>query len=758
MRKFAACAAVSVCAGLALGVTPGEWTHATEADFADGEFASTVVNSLGEISLSRQVTILAPSSAAPAVVSAVAPAGKMIYFASGSGSAIYRIREGKTEQFAKTPGAMVCSLLWTGRELLAGVGGQEAGIYTLDRRGGAKCRWSDPNVKYVWAMVPGERGTVYAATGAEGAVYAVDKEGKAQAVYRTGQLAKNVLCLARSKSGLIYAGTDENGLVIEIDPAAKTGRVILDAEEKEIAAVAPDESGGVYAATSDAAKAAEEGAVEPAAAKGGKPQPATAPRKEPPNTGPASRPGLSPRGFQAAIERALKTSTTGKAGADTPSMRSDPAELAAATKPRPAPAPAARPPRAPPAAAPEEEAGNAVYYVRPDGLVTTVLRKPLTILAMKLHEGKLILATGNGGCIYSTSPDGQDVTRIADTDAKQVTCLAVAADGRIVFGAANKGSVGALEKELAKEGTFTSKALDAKQIAKWGTVRVESFAGPGAAVAVATRSGNLAEPNDNTWSRWSNDQPVGESFVPVSSPAGRFLQYRLKLTAQNSPPVVQAVGIVYQVGNLPPVISSLTLKASGASREGEQESPDRPQAFRHLAITASDANGDKLTYSLFFRQVGTESWIKIADKLEAPNYVWDTQSVGDGTYQLRAVASDSPANPPESAAEASRISSPFEVDNTTPAISLAAKIEKGAVALSGQAVDAGSRIVSIHYAVDSNTDWTAVLPADGIADSPRERFEFRLDDLQEGSHRIAVKAADLFGNTGYATVTVTIGK
>jgi sugar lactone lactonase YvrE len=741
---FSVLAALLFFAATAAAVTPGQWTHATEADFAGGEFDSTVVNSLGEIGLARQVTVLAPSSLAPAVVSALAPAGKTIYFASGGSGAIYRYRDGKTERFANTPGATVCSLLWTGKELLAGVGGKEAGIHAVDRNGGVTRRWSDPNVKYVWAMVPGEGGTIYAATGAQGAVYSVDAEGKAEALYRTGPLAKNVLCLARAKSGLLYAGTDQDGLVIEIDPAAKTGRAILDAEEKEIAAIVVDEK-GIYAATSDAAKAAADGAVEPAATDGGRPHPATAPARKLSSSGPATQPSPLSMSSESAAAKARPIEDSTKLAAPPPRPR-----IRLVSPPRPGvPAPAA------PAA---EEAGNAVYCIRPDGLVTTVLRKPLTILAMAMRDGRLILGTGNGGCVYSASLDGQDVARIADTDAKQITCLAVTGDGRVLFGTANKGCLGSLGRDLAKEGTFTSKALDAKQIAKWGTIRVAASAGGASGVTFATRSGNIGEPNDGAWIGWSVEQPVGDGFAPIASPAGRFLQYRLKLTGGKPSPAVRGVEVIYQVGNLPPVVSAVTFKPSSSAREGEQEQTDRPQAFRHVTITATDVNEDQLIYSLFFRQSGSESWIKIADKLEAPNYVWDTRSVGDGSYQLRAVVSDSPSNPRDSAVEGWRVSSTLEVDNTAPVVSLAASSDDGAASLTGQSVDAGSRIVSIHYAVDSNTDWTAVLPEDGIADSPKEGFQFRVEDLSQGAHRIAVKVADLYGNTGYATVTVTVGK
>ena len=67
-----------------------------------------------------------------------------------------------------------------------------------------------------------------------------------------------------------------------------------------------------------------------------------------------------------------------------------------------------------------------------------------------------------------------------------------------------------------------------------------------------------------------------------------------------------------------------------------------------------------------------------------------------------------------------------------------------------------SRIADIHYSVDSATEWTAVLPTDGMADSPREPFAFTTKKLEKGAHRVAVRVRDAFGNTAHAAITVTV--
>ena len=746
--------AVLLGAGGLLAVTPVSVEHGSEGDFLGGEFSATALTSAGEIRLGREVTVLARSGQAPAVVSALAVADKTIYLASGGDNQIYKVQGTKSDKFAAPGGTMVNSLLWTGKDLLAGCGGEEgAGLYRVDGQGKSALLFSDESVQYIWAIVADGQGKLFLATGPKARIYAVDAaSGKGELLYEIGDnLAKNILCLVRDgTTGRLYAGTDENGLVLEVDPAAKAGRVILDAPEKEISAVALDGKGGVFAATSDAAKASSEGASEGSDVTT-QPAPTTAPPATGPATLPSDEPAPVPTSKAATTDLAVTPSTALPTPA-VPSMGSGGEGDGGGALDGP---------------------GNAVYHVAADGLARTLMRRGVSIHAMIRIDGQLLLGTGNSGQLLAVSTDGQDVTLLADTEGSQITALAAGGDGSVYFGTSNKGSLIQLGKSHAKEGTFTSKALDAGQIAKWGTLRISARTPEGAAVSVATRTGNLAQPNDKTWSPWSAQQPVTEGFLRIASPAGRFLQYRLTLkSAGGATPAATDVRLVYQVGNLAPEIASVTvvpMPAGSESMGGDMPTPSpaggaaptlpqptAPQSARGIAVAASDANGDQTAVTIEYREVGGENWIKIADKSDKPGMVWDTRTVADGSYQLRVTVSDSLANPLESALSATKVTKPVVVDNTPPSVKdLTGRFENGVAVVTATAGDAASRIGAIHYSVDSATEWTAVLPADGICDSDSEKVSATLKALKPGPHRITLRVTDALGNTAFKSVTVT---
>ncbi|NBB95584.1 MAG: hypothetical protein GVY16_07565, partial [Planctomycetes bacterium] len=66
----------------------------------------------------------------------------------------------------------------------------------------------------------------------------------------------------------------------------------------------------------------------------------------------------------------------------------------------------------------------------------------MVIHAMVVSGGRLVLATGNDGTVHYVTPDGTRSGRLVDTEAAQVACLAAEADGSVVFGTADAGSVG----------------------------------------------------------------------------------------------------------------------------------------------------------------------------------------------------------------------------------------------------------------------------------------------------------------------------
>ena len=779
-----------------LAVTPATWSHTTEAQFAKGKFEATVVDARGDISLARKSEILFTSQDAPPVISAIVVRGRTIYAGAGNEPVIYAVEGKKFKKFATLPGTMITSLIVRGKDLLTGVGGDDAGIYRVDSKGKPTKLWSDKDVKYVWAILPIRNNKLYAATGPNGRIYLIDSKGKGEMLYETGKLAKNILSIALTGHTL-YAGTDTQGLVVAIDTRNKSSRVVLDAAEVEISAIIPAPGGGLFVASADVAKASPDGKTPPSTGgKNGKPTTATSKPAEkaktpepkaPPKKKPVEvkKPAAKPK--KAPDKPGDKAKTPDKPKPD-PKAKTDKPKTAGANPgptTRPAGSPAKKPTAAggasapskklilrmasrtsasksgspsPKAAAPPKSGkGNAVYHIQPNGLVRTIFRKPVTILAMRLRDKKLILATGNGGAVYSVRTDGAKTEQLIDTEAKQVTAIAFSGKN-LIFATANKGSVGTIFNDLAPKGSYSSPAMDARQIVQWGTMRLASSSSNGAKATVATRSGNLSKPDDKTWSSWSKEQTVNGGFIPIMSPSARFLQYRLSFTPgqENTGPVVSSAAMIYQMGNLAPVVPSVMFKSS--SRPNEL-TPAGQQRYRMITIKAADLNGDKLIYMLEYRRVGGETWVMITDKHPKPIYIWDTLSVGDGEYELRVTAKDSPTNVTTAALSGSRTTDRILIDNTAPVIKgLTAKANGTTAMVRGTVTDASSRIVLIAYTIDSRDDWKSTLSSDGICDSANERLAIQIKDLTVGTHRIAVRITDQYGNIGYGYTSVTVVK
>jgi hypothetical protein len=97
----------------------------------------------------------------------------------------------------------------------------------------------------------------------------------------------------------------------------------------------------------------------------------------------------------------------------------------------------------------------------------------------------------------------------------------------------------------AATGTFTSRVLDAGQIANWNTATWASFLPASTGLTVSVRTGNTTVP-DSTWTSFSQVANSGAT-IGISS---RYLQYRVDLTTgdPNETPVFQAMTIVYSPG------------------------------------------------------------------------------------------------------------------------------------------------------------------------------------------------------------------
>src|SRR5262249_55842291 len=158
---------------------------------------------------------------------------------------------------------------------------------------------------------------------------------------------------------------------------------------------------------------------------------------------------------------------------------------------------------------------------------------------------------------------------------------------------------------------------DAKLISKWGALRWKADTPAGTRVSVAVRSGNLAEPDD-TWSDWSAEQTDPQQAI-LTAPPARYLQYRVTLTSENSAvsPAVYGLTLRYRTTNQAPEVSKFEVP------DLEAANLDNPKKIK-FRWSATDANEDELTYSLYVRKEGWTNWVLLEEDLEKTEYEWDT--------------------------------------------------------------------------------------------------------------------------------------
>ncbi len=676
-------------------------------------------------------------------------------------------------------------------------------------------------VQYVWQIRQTPDGNLYVATGPTGQLFEVKPDGTQKVLLDSDEnnltaLAsdgKDTLYVGTDPNGLVYRVNRKTGesFVLYDAPETEISALVLDAKGNLYAATAEarDEAGPGGAA---GLPAAGEAGGRPEGGSTGVPIRSEPPKEPAPSKLPDPNPGRPepiPKSNEGAGKEAssridlrparsaglLGSTLRARHGLHAPRVRLVAETHAEAGHPRPPtpgpnpgnpppsggrptsqPSRPATPPRqptvevTPPEAKPE---GNAVYKIDRDGFVTEIFRQPVLILSMVETGGTLLLATGNEGQIYQVSPSADETVVLAKVEPKEIMCLLPAKDGRVYMGMANVGGLAAMSSGYASSGVYTSPVLDAAQISRFGKIHLHGSLGGGTELKVSTRSGNVKDASEKGWSTWSDDAPATE-YMQVKSPSARFLQYRFTLASKEGreTPVVEDVNIAYQVPNLPPVVKAVKVTAAidlaSPPLAMEQDAapapavPPRQPPSHKLTINwdASDPNGDTLTYSIYFRREdGSKQapWILLKDKLTEPTLEWDTRTVADGRYEIKAVASDAASNVPGMGLAATRVSDPITVDNTPPLIGDLKWSQKGAgVEVRFRAVDRTSVMAAAEFAVDSSKDWQAILPSDSIWDSPEETATFNVAGLTPGVHQVTIRASDAKGNQAFETVLVTV--
>jgi hypothetical protein len=453
-----------------------------------------------------------------------------------------------------------------------------------------------PASPFVWCLLPGPDGSVYAGGGNDGLVWQIDRGGQSRVVFDAQEM--EVHAIAAAPDGALLVATSPDGRVYRV-AAGGASAVFFDPDDKYIWALAVDGQGRVYVGTGD------KGVIYRVSADGKhevfyRTQTAnvTSLRIGPDGHLLASTesPGrvlrLSPAGKAFVLlespyreVRALRVTAAGTIFAAAVNGKPGTSEPAA---PSPAPdAPRAAPVgtvsaeimavtvidtsaaaggAAPPQRSqPEPAAKGAVYRIDAQGSNDIIWEfrddQPYDLLLE--DAGSVLVATGSAGKIYRLAGDPWRAMLLTRFDAQQVTAL-MGTGSLGYFATSNPAHVVRVDAGRAADGRYLSEARDAGSVATWGSLTWKAAQAEGGAIQISTRSGNTPVPDD-TWSEWSAPYERAEGDT-VKSPPARYLQWRAVLKGGpggTAGPVLVSMNIAYLQRNSRPRVSSITVYPPG---------------------------------------------------------------------------------------------------------------------------------------------------------------------------------------------------
>ena len=173
-----------------------------------------------------------------------------------------------------------------------------------------------------------------------------------------------------------------------------------------------------------------------------------------------------------------------------------------------------------------------------------------------------------------------------------------------------------------------------------------------------------------------------------------------------------------------------------------------------LTATASDAIGTVAGVRIQRSPAGAATWTDICTDSTSPfGCSWDTTAAADGSYDLRAIATDNSGNATTSALVTARI-----VDNNAPTVSLTdpGSYVRGTFTLPASATDAGTGVasVAIQRSPSGTATWTTICTT---TSSPYScSLNTKAGATPDGDYDFRAVATDNAGNSATDIVGATI--
>jgi hypothetical protein len=203
--------------------------------------------------------------------------------------------------------------------------------------------------------------------------------------------------------------------------------------------------------------------------------------------------------------------------------------------------------------------GSDVYCIEPNGNPRRVWSHTQDVVYAIAFDaqGRVLLGAGNKGSLYRIESPTQ-YTALLTLPVTQITAFQSGPGGRLYAAAGNTGKVYEIGPEVEHEGSIESDVFDSAMYTLWGRLSFEAHLN-GGQIGIATRTGNLDEPQKN-WSAWSAaiTSPKGGR---IASPAARFVQWKATLTADSAghSPELESVDVAYLPKNVEPRLDEIEI-------------------------------------------------------------------------------------------------------------------------------------------------------------------------------------------------------
>ena len=770
MKRFVL-AVVTVLAFCSLAAFAGGtafWQMDTFAEFARGKLTGISLSREGRLSLAPRLREVFSSDQALVWTAAGDSAGN-VYLGTGHSGKVYKLdAQMKAREFFDAAEPDVFALAVDGQNNVYAGTSPDGKVYKI-APDGKPSEFFNPQAKYIWALAAAPDGTLYVGTGDRGRIYRVSPAGQGSLLFDTRQM--HVMSLALAGDGALIAGSAPNGLLYRISPQGKAF-VLYDAPLAEIhsVAIAPD------------------GAILASAMAAGAPKA--------PALGVGTGLSVTPGGPAAPMTITIQASGDSQKDKEDKQKfdkdKNKEAREAAEKAARDAAAAAATPPL--PAVDFTAGTRSAIYRVAPDHTVETLWSsRDESVYDVLPSPGGALFSTDERGRIYSVD-DRKQVTLLVSTNEEETTRL-LRRGSYVLAATANFGKLFQLDTAPGSSGWYESPVKDTRSISRWGKLHWRAQMEAGAEIQFFVRSGNSPNP-DPTWSDWAQTTPVSSAGgrpdlfdEQIESPPARYVQWKANLKSSGGrSPTLEEVSVAYLPQNRAPIIQSVSVApaaAVGRSRSADSaaaapgvgstepmvvvvddtgasrnitspagpvssEPPRSGAAQPTITISwqAEDPDGDPLTFDVYIRGEGESRWRLLKDNVRQARYQPEPETLPDGKYQVRVVASDAEANPPGAARTAEQLSAPFLIDSTPPVVRVLKQERTAAAAeVRFEVADAASVLRRAEYSLDAGP-WTPVYSQDGIVDSRVETFLIRLGQLPPGEHVIVLRAYDMGNNAG----------